>query len=64
MLVSHSSADSARPMTGWVRPVSPGLVQEIVLGVLLDHLAGETPTDIAVEVRLRIDRLQRAWADN
>jgi hypothetical protein len=51
-------------MTGWVRPVSPGLVQEIVLGVLLDHLAVETPTDIGVEVRLRIDRLQRAWADN
>jgi hypothetical protein len=34
------------------------------MGVLLDHLAGETPTEIAVEVRLRIDRLQRAWADN
>jgi hypothetical protein len=51
-------------MTGWVRPVSPGLVQEIVMGVLLDHPAGETPTEIALEVRLRIDRLQRAWADN
>jgi hypothetical protein len=64
MLVSHPSVDSARPMTAWVRPMSPGLVQEIVLGVLLDHPVGETPTDIAVEVRLRIDRLQRAWADN
>jgi hypothetical protein len=40
--------------------MSRELIQEIVQGVQDERLT-RTPAEVAEEVRLRLDRLQRAW---